>query len=65
MRQKARGSRSVRRATQVQARTKQLAAGDGVRDDVLLVTHGHTVAGPPTAGQSAPVLYMNPVSPDG
>jgi len=33
------GSRSVRRAAQVQARKRQLAAGDGYRDDVLLLTH--------------------------
>jgi hypothetical protein len=40
MRPDGRKSRSVRRATQVQARKRQLAAGDGYRDDVLLLTHG-------------------------
>lgn len=51
MRQKARGRRLVRRATQVQARSQQLAAGDGRGVDVLLVTHGRSLAGPSGPGQ--------------
>lgn len=35
----------VRRATQVQARNQQLAAGEGRDDDVLLLTHGTSLAG--------------------
>src|SRR5690606_28378344 len=55
------GSRSVRRATQVQARKRQLAAGDGFGDDVLALTHGGRLAGPVASGQMGPLLYIGPV----
>lgn len=51
MRQEARGSRLVRRATQVQARELQLAAGDGIGVVVLLLTHEHEPTGPRPALQ--------------
>lgn len=53
MRPKARSSRLLRRATQVQARTQQLAAEDGRDDDLLLVTHVMSLAGPPAGPQPA------------
>ncbi len=45
MRPKARAGLVVRRATQVQARNQQLAAGEGRDDDVLLLTHETSLAG--------------------
>lgn len=51
MRPKARSRRQWRLASQVQARTEQLAAGDGWNDDVLLVTHGKSLSGRPHGSQ--------------
>ena len=45
MRPKARASLVVRRATQVQARRLQLAAGEGRNDYLLLLTHEKSLAG--------------------
>jgi hypothetical protein len=51
MRPKARESRLLRRAAQVQARNQQLAAENGRNDVVLLLTHAARVSGPRREGQ--------------
>jgi len=44
----------LRRATQVQARNQQLAAGDGWNDVVLLLTHAGRVQGDGAPGNRRP-----------
>jgi hypothetical protein len=52
MRPKARARRLVR-ASQVQARNQQLAAGDGWNDVLLLLTHGSSLTGVVGVGNAA------------